>query len=48
MILDHIPDDMPPQVKILNMVIPILMHLLKSFLKLECCKPIKPQSSNEM
>ena len=24
---DHISDDIPPQIKILNMVIPILMHL---------------------
>ena len=30
----RISDDIPPQMKILNLVIPILIHL-----KLECCKP---------
>ena len=45
MILDCISNDIPPQMNILNMVIPILVYLyaclqLKSFfrLKLECCK----------
>ena len=45
MISDCISDNMPPQMNILNMVIPILMHFcaclpLKSSLhiKLECCK----------
>ena len=28
-ISDHITDDIPPQMNILNMVIPILMHFLK-------------------
>ena len=32
------PDDIPPQMKILNMVIPILMHFLQFHLELERCK----------
>ena len=32
-ISDHITDDIPPQMNILNMVIPILMHLLHLFVK---------------
>ena len=41
MISECISDDIPPQMKILNMVIPILMHLLQFELKLERCKPYK-------
>ena len=37
MISDCISDNIAPQMKILNMVIPILMHL-QSRLKLEHCK----------
>ena len=36
MISERISDDKPPQMKILNMVIPILMHLC-----MERCKPHK-------
>ena len=39
MISDRISDDIPPQMKILNMVIPILMLLLQLPLKLKRCKP---------
>ena len=45
MIADHISNDLQPQMKFYNMVIPILIHFftclpLKSLfhLKLECCK----------
>ena len=38
MISDHISDDIPPQMEILNVVIPILVQFR---LKLECCKPLK-------
>ena len=38
MISDHIFDNIPPQMKILNMVIPILIHFC---IKLERCKPQK-------
>ena len=38
MIFERISDDIPPQMKILNMDIPILMHF---DLKLERCKPHK-------
>ena len=42
MISERISDDIPPQMKMLNMDIPILMHLLLlSHLKLERCKPHK-------
>ena len=48
MISDRISNDILPQMKILNIFIPILMHffaclLLKSLfrLKLEHCKPLK-------
>ena len=37
MISKRISDDIPPQMKILNMVIPILMQ----FFNLELCKPRK-------
>ena len=42
MISDHISDDIPPQMKILNMVIPIHSNTLPQFpLKLKRCKPHK-------
>ena len=41
MISERIFDDIPPQMKILNMVIPILMHFCILNLKLERCKPDK-------
>ena len=41
MISERISDDIPPQMKILNMVIPILMHILQFELKLVRCKPRK-------
>ena len=44
MISDRISDNIPPQMKILNMVIPILTHL-QSRLKLERCKPHKAASN---
>ena len=39
MISEHISDDIPPQIKILYMVIPILMHLccFISILSVTCC-----------
>ena len=40
MISEHISDDIP-QMKIFTMVIPILMDLMLSHLKLENCKPYK-------
>ena len=39
MISDRISDNIPPQMTILNMVIPILMHFCIFCLKLEYCKP---------
>ena len=39
MISNRISDDIPPQMKIKNLVIPILMYLLQFHLKLEHCKP---------
>ena len=36
MISEHISDDLPPQKKILNIVIPIL--ILQFCLKFDCCK----------
>ena len=43
MISDCISDDISPKMKILNMVIPILMHnaLLQFYLKFERYKPLK-------
>ena len=48
MISDRISDNIPPQINILNKVIPILMHLCACLvlkflfrLKLECCKQHK-------
>ena len=41
MISDPISEDIPPQMKILNMVIPILMHCYIFFTELERCKPHK-------
>ena len=42
MISERISDDIPPQMKILNMVISIQMHFNLQFeLKLERCKPHK-------
>ena len=38
MISEYISNDKPPQMKILNMVIPILFHL-QFCLESECCKP---------
>ena len=38
MISERISDDIPPKIKILNMVIPIQMHF---FFKLELCTPLK-------
>ena len=40
MISGHISNDIPPQMKNLHMVIPILI-VPQSHLKLECCKPYK-------
>ena len=40
MISERMSDNIPPQMKILNMVIPILMHL-QFELELERCKPHK-------
>ena len=40
MISERISDDIPPQMKILNMVIPILIQFCNLF-KLERCKPYK-------
>ena len=36
---EDISGDTPPQMKILNMVIPILMHFCSFVSNLECCKP---------
>ena len=45
MISDRISDDIPPQMKILNMVIPVLMHFSRFFFtELERCKQHKPAS----
>ena len=41
MISDRLSDDMLPQLKNLNMVIPILMHFCSLSSKLEHCKPHK-------
>ena len=41
MISKRISDDIPPQMKILNMAIPIPKALLQFPLKLEYCKPYK-------
>ena len=41
MISKHIPDDIPHQMKILNMVIHILMHFCSLVSIVECCKPLK-------
>ena len=49
MIYECISDDMSPQVKILNMVIPILMHYLhfpfKKTVKMYFVAPIRPATS---
>ena len=39
MISEHISDDLPPKMKVLNMVIPILMQFCSFGLKLEHFKP---------
>ena len=41
MISNHISDNIPPQMKILNMIIPILMPFLQFALKLEGSEPHK-------
>ena len=38
MILERISDDIPPQMKILNMVILVLINLSSFVSKFECCK----------
>ena len=48
MISECISDDIPPQMKILNMVIPILMHYyisLKNTVKIYFVAPIRPATS---
>ena len=42
MISERIYDDIPPQMKILNMVIPILMHFCIMSLSLSVASHIKP------
>ena len=39
MISERISDDIPHQMKNLNMVNPILMHFFQFRFKYECCKP---------
>ena len=42
MISERISDDIPPQIKILNMVIPILMHFCSFVSKWSVASRIKP------
>ena len=43
MISERISDDIPPQMKILNMVIPILMHFYKHVSNWNVASRIKPR-----
>ena len=43
MISERISDDIPPQMKVLNMVIPILMHVCSFVSNLSVASRIEPQ-----
>ena len=50
MIFERLSDDIPPKLKILNIVIPILMHYqhfpFKKTVKMFCVVPISPAAAS--